>query len=94
MNILGNCRLLTDKAGIVSNSGPSIVLGVSIREVLVGELRITGITNLDGSPAAWVLPSGSCGYYPAPGAGLASVMWHESDSTEDAGKCFVSWITK
>jgi hypothetical protein len=88
-NQFGNSATLSDPSGIVSDSSACQVSGVTIKTALTGSLTVTGVCNLDGTPASWVIPPASVGYVAPAGnsSGLAGrVGFSYSNAGADAGK--------
>ena len=91
-NSYGNFATLSDPSGIVSDASSCQVSGVTIKTGLVGSLAVTGVCNLDGTPASWVIPPASVGYVAPAGnsSGLAGrVGFSYSNPGADIGKAFL-----
>lgn len=96
MNQLGNSLVLQDLAGNITNGGQGQCLGVCIKSALTGTLTITGISNPDGTPASWVIPSTTVGYVPCP-AGSSAKYWsggmnYTLSNVADAAKAIAMWV--
>lgn len=85
--------LLIDGAltGLISDACPVSVLGLGIKSALTGSLTISGVTNTDGSIAAWNISPGSSGVQAAPGSGLASRLSYALSNSADLGKVFIAF---
>jgi hypothetical protein len=92
MNDLGLSIVLRDLAGEVTDTPQQCqVFGVAIKTALAGTLTLTGVTNTNGTPASWVIPSTSVGVFQAPGSGLASSLRYVYSNPADANKALVAW---
>lgn len=84
-----NAVVLVDAGGICCEASRAKVLSVCIKTALTGSLTVTGITNLDGTPAAWVIPSTTVGVVLPPGnsGGVSTVVsFAYSNPGADTGK--------
>ena len=92
MNHIGQSILLQDLGGEVTDTPQQCqVFGVAIKTALAGTLTLTGVTNTNGTPASWVIPSTSVGVFQPPGSGLAQSLRYVLSNPADAGKAFVAW---
>lgn len=96
MNRFGNCMSLHDRGGAIgSTGGPCQILTIALSRALVGELKIFGIANLDGSAAGeWTLPAGTAAgsYYP-PGSGSSGggQLFYEMTERADADAAVIAF---
>lgn len=96
-NPSGNFSTLQDPGGIVVDHSQSQVAGIALKSALTGSLTISGINNLDGSAAAWVISGGSSGWQAPTGnsAGLCNrVSYAYSNVGADAGKALLMWTPR
>ena len=97
MNNIGSSAVLTDQAGLLSNSSVNTVTALAVAATLTGSLTITGIVDSAGVAAPWVLAPGTvAGQYAAPGAKHTGgqALQYALSSAADTGKAVVSWTTK
>lgn len=97
-NPSGSFATLQDPNGIVIQSGgQSYVAGATLRSALTGTLTLTGVCNLDGQPAAWVIGAGSTGWQSPAGnsGGICNQLGYAySNSAADAGKALLMWTPR
>ncbi len=93
MNLIGCSLTLHELAGAIANGGPAYAIGIALNAPLAGTLTITGCTNLDGSPAPWVIGAGSAGYQPPPGSGTngGGFFAYALSNPSDGGKATAFW---
>jgi hypothetical protein len=96
MNTLGNAVRLRDAGGTICDGIWRVF--VAVQSTLTGSLTITGITNTDGTPAAWTLNPGTTpGVYAAPGSGLCGANtagYSLSNVGADADKAIAIYLSK
>lgn len=86
-NTILNAVSLDDPSGICSNHSHALVIGVALRSALSGVLTLNGVTNADGSPAAWTVSSGASGFSAPPGTKqFWGAMSFSYANPADAGK--------
>lgn len=91
-NQTGMSMVLQDQAGQISNASQGKVTGVGITSALTGSLTITGVTNTDGTPASWIINSGSSGAFTPPGSTrFGGSLSYAFSSASDVAKAFVAW---
>ena len=96
-NSYGNFATLSDASGIVCDSSAHQITGVALRSALTGSLTVTGVANVSGSPAAWVIAPASTGWQTPAGdsLGLAGrVSFSLSNPGADAGKAQLLFTPK
>ena len=97
-NKYGSCVVLTDANGICIDNTRCQILAANVGSALVGSLTITGVANLNGSLAAWVIPATSVGVFTPPGdsGGIAGlpVTFVYSNPGADAGKVTLAYIPR
>lgn len=95
MNSVGNAIQLHCRSEQFAQGTWRIFAAVAAQ--LQGELTISGVTNLDGSPATWSLPAGTGpGVYAAPGSGLSGggTVFYSLAEAADAGKVIAIALPK
>lgn len=93
----GNFVLLQDAAGIVTDVSSLQVTGLVLKSALTGTLTVTGVNNLDGSAASWVIAPASTGWQAPPGnaAGLANRLSYVlSNVGADASKALLMFTPR
>lgn len=96
-NPTGTCTTLQDASGIFIDCSQAQVLGIALKSALSGSLTITGVNNLDGSAAAWVIASSSTGWQAPAGnsAGLCNrTGFTYSNPGADTGKAVACWVAR
>lgn len=77
---------LDDPSGICCSYSTARVIGVMLKAPLKGNLHVIGVTNEDGSAAAWGLFP-SAGYFsPPPGSGMCNGLSFVYEDEADHGK--------
>jgi len=84
-----NATSLDDVSGICSDLSRSSVVGVCIKSALAGSLTLVGVTNADGSPAAWVIAASTVGFVAAPGSKYSGRLSFAYANGADAGSAIV-----
>lgn len=86
-NTILNAVSLDDQGGIPINHSQGLAVGVALRAALTGALTLSGVSNSDGSPAAWSISGGTSGFSAAPGSKkFWGAMSFSYANPADAGK--------
>ena len=96
-NSNGNFATLQDASGIVADSSQSQVAGIVLKSALTGSLTITGVRNVDGTAASWVISAASSGWQAPTGnsSGLCGALSYSySNVGADAGKALLMWTPR
>ena len=90
-----NCSPLIPASGYAADiGGNNQAIGVALKSALTGSLTVTGVANLDGSAASWVIAPGATGWQTPPGnsQGLCQALTFVlSNVAADAGKALLIW---
>lgn len=77
---------LDDASGIAHDGSRSRVVGVALKSAPAGNITISGVGNLDGSAASWVITAGSTAFSAAPASAFAKALSFSYANPADAGK--------